>query len=91
MRDEEKAKEITGKACRDLEKSSKGEFKLGLTAIAFIAATMEMAKFKNEKLDKLKRLADEMYFRMQTLSTDIRPLRKAMEDYHNFIIHEYDE
>ena len=65
MKDEEKAKEITGKACRDLEKSSKGEFKLGLTALAFIAATMEMAKFKNEKLDKMRRLADEMYFRMQ--------------------------
>lgn len=91
MKDEEKAKEITGKACRDLEKSSKGEFKLGLTAIAFIAATMEMAKFKNEKLEKLKRLADEMYFRVQTLSTDPRPLRKAMEDYHNFIINEYNE
>ena len=91
MKDEEKAKEITGKACRDLEKSSKGEFKLGLTAIAFIAATMEMAKFKNEKLDKMRRLADEMYFRVQTLSTDPRPLRKAMEDYHNFIINEYNE
>ena len=54
-------------------------------------AAMAMARWKNEKLDKLKNLADEMYFRMQTLSTDLRPLRKAMEDYHNFIIHEYDE
>lgn len=91
MKDEDKAKEIAGKACRDLEKSSKGEFKTGLTAIAFVSATMEMAKFKNEKLEKMKRLADEMYFRMQTLSTDLCPLRKAMEDYHNFIINEYNE
>lgn len=54
-------------------------------------AAMAMARWKNEKLDKMRRLADEMYFRMKTLSTDLRPLRKAMEDYHNFIIHEYDE
>lgn len=50
-----------------------------------------MAKFKNEKIDKIKRLADEMYFRVQTLATDPRPLRKAMEDYQNFRINEYNE
>lgn len=54
-------------------------------------AAMAMAQWKNEKLEKMKRLADEMYFRIQTLATDPRPLRKAMEDYHNFIINEYNE
>ena len=78
MKDEEKAKEIA----RGYGKE---------TAIFAFSAAMSMATWKNEKLDKMRRLADEMYFRMQTLSTDLRPLRKAMDDYHNFIIHEYDE
>jgi hypothetical protein len=77
-KDEEKAKEIA----RGFGKE---------TAIFAFSAAISMAQWKNEKIEKLKSLADEMYFRMQTLSTDLRPLRKAMEDYHNFIIHEYDE
>ena len=78
MKDEEKAKEIA----RGYGKE---------TAIFAFSAAISMAQWKNEKLDKLKRLADEMYFRMQTLSTDLRPLRKAMKDYQNFIINEYYE
>lgn len=78
MKDEERAKEIA----RGYGKE---------TAIFAFSAAMSMANWKNEKLEKMKRLADEMYFRMQTLSTDLRPLRKAMEDYHNFIINEYNE
>lgn len=78
MRDEEKAKKI-----------AKGYGKE--TAIFAFSAAISMAQWKNKKLDKMRRLADEMYFRMQTLSTDLRPLRKAMEDYHNFIINEYYE
>ena len=78
MKDEEKAKEIA----RGYGKEA---------AIFAFSAAISMAQWKNMKLDKMRRLADEMYFRMQTLSTDLRPLRKAMEDYHDFIIHEYDE
>lgn len=78
MKDEEKAKEIASGYGKE-------------TAIFAFSAAISMARWKNEKLDKLKRLSDEMYFRMQTLSTDLRLLRKAMEDYHNFIINEYGE
>ena len=78
MKDEEKAKVIA----RGFSKE---------TAIFAFSAAMSMAQWKNEKMEKMRRLADEMYFRMQTLSTDLRPLRKAMEDYHNFIINEYNE
>jgi hypothetical protein len=89
MKDEEKAKEIL--ECEKCAFRNRKDTDLGCHTCFDKKAVMEMAKFKNEKLDKMRRLADEMYFRMQTLSTDLRPLRKAMEDYHNFIIHEYDE
>ena len=42
-----------------------------------------------EKLLKLKKLADAMYYAAQHLTTDASRLRKAMEDYHQFIINEY--
>ena len=42
-----------------------------------------------EKLEKIKRLADDMYYKMAHLTSDTRPIRKAMEDYHSFIVHEY--
>lgn len=44
-----------------------------------------------EKLEKIKRLADDMYYKMAYLTSDTRPIRKAMEDYHSFIIHEYNK
>ena len=83
MKDKEKIREyartLYPDASRDVVESCKFH--------AFVLG----ANWANEKIDKLKRLADEMYFRVQTLSTDPRPLRKAMEDYHNFIINEYNE
>ena len=42
-----------------------------------------------EKLEKLKELADAMYYAAQYLTTDASRLHKAMEEYHQFIIHEY--
>lgn len=40
------------------------------------------------KLSKLKKLADAMYYAAQNLTTDTSHLRKAMEEYHQFIINE---
>jgi hypothetical protein len=42
-----------------------------------------------EKLKKLKKLADAMYYAAQYLTTDASRLHKAMEEYHQFIIKEY--
>ena len=43
----------------------------------------------NPKIEKLKKLADAMYYAAQQMSTDASRLRKAMEEYHQFIINEY--
>lgn len=40
------------------------------------------------KLQKLKKLADAMYTAAQYLTTDASHLRKAMEEYHQFVINE---
>ena len=42
-----------------------------------------------EKLIKIKELADAMYTKMQNLTTDTSGIRKAMEEYHQFVIQEY--
>lgn len=42
-----------------------------------------------EKLERIKSLADDMYNKMAYLTSDTRPIRKAMENYKHFIIHEY--
>lgn len=42
-----------------------------------------------EKLDRMKKLADAMYTTAQYLTTDASGLRKAMDEYHRFIITEY--
>ena len=42
-----------------------------------------------EKLEKLKKLADTMYYAAQYLTTDASRLHKAMEDYHRFVTNEY--
>jgi hypothetical protein len=42
-----------------------------------------------EKLTKAVKLADAMYYAAQYLTTDASRLHKAMEEYHQFIIHEY--
>lgn len=100
MRDEDKAKEIlekvsfnkyVGDSYLPADDSARCEFTCGFVRRLVLASANEMAEYKNAKMEKIKRLADEMYFRVQTLSTDPRPLRKAMEDYHNFIINEYNE
>lgn len=43
------------------------------------------------KLDKMKKLADAMYYAAQSLTTDASKLLKAMEEYHKFIIYEYNK
>ena len=40
------------------------------------------------KQQKLKKLADAMYHAAQYLTTDASHLRKAMDEYHQFIINE---
>ena len=42
-----------------------------------------------EKLEKIKMLADKMYSHMMYLTSDTRPIRQAMDEYHQFIINEY--
>ena len=42
-----------------------------------------------DKLLKLRKLADVMYYAAQYLTTDASKLHKAMDEYHQFIIHEY--
>lgn len=44
------------------------------------------AKEIEPKLQKLKKLADAMYHAAQYLTTDASHLRKAMDEYHQFII-----
>lgn len=44
-----------------------------------------------EKLKKAVELADAMYDAAFNLTTDASQLHKAMDDYHQFIIHEYYE
>ena len=44
-----------------------------------------------EKIEKLKKLADAMYYAAQYLTTDASRLHKAMDEYHKFIIREYKE
>lgn len=41
-----------------------------------------------EKLEKIKKLADAMYFAAQTLTVDASRMRKPVEDYHQFVTHE---
>jgi hypothetical protein len=42
-----------------------------------------------EKLLRIKKLADEMYRAAQYLTTDASHLHKAMDEYHQFIVHDY--
>lgn len=42
-----------------------------------------------EKLEKIKALADKMYSHIAYLTSDTRPIRQAMDEYHQFIINEY--
>ncbi len=42
-----------------------------------------------EKLIKIKKLADAMYYGAFNMTTDASLLKKAMKEYRQFIIHEY--
>lgn len=42
----------------------------------------------NPEIEKLKKLADAMHTAAETLTTDASHLRKAMEEYHQFVINE---
>lgn len=44
-----------------------------------------------EKLDKIRHLADAMYEAAQMMSTDASRLHKAMQDYRHFVIYELKE
>lgn len=44
-----------------------------------------------EKLNKLRQLADAMYEAAQNMSTDASRLHKAMQDYRQFVICELKE
>ena len=41
------------------------------------------------KLEKIKKLADAMYYAAFNITTDASLLKKAMDEYHQFIINEY--
>lgn len=46
---------------------------------------------EKDKFEKLKKLADAMYYAAQQLTTDASRLHKARDEYHQFIIHECKE
>lgn len=50
-----------------------------------------METVSKAKYNKLRSLAWNMYTKMQNLSSDLRPLRKSMEEFHHFIIYEEKE
>lgn len=65
----------------------------GMKDSPFVAMCLQSFRHGIEKLEpkqkKLVKLADAMYYAAQQMSTDASRLRKAMEEYHQFIIHEY--
>jgi hypothetical protein len=48
-----------------------------------------MANWKDALIEEFKHHADNMYTEMMNLSTDASRIRKAMEDYKNFLFTEY--
>ena len=46
---------------------------------------------QEEKLIKLRQLADAMYYSMQNLTTDTTKIREAMNNYRQFVINELKE
>jgi hypothetical protein len=52
-------------------------------------ACIEMANWKDALIEEFKHHADNMYTEMMNLSTDASGIRKAMEDYKNFLFTEY--
>ena len=81
MTNEEKAQEIASKYERwnNEDDESAGAYK----------GALDMAQWKDELIQKFKHHTDNLYSTAQNLSTDASHLRKAMEDYHNFLFNEY--
>lgn len=52
-------------------------------------AAMLMAEWKDALIEEFKHHADNMYTEMKNLSTDASRIRKAMEDYKNFLFTKY--
>lgn len=55
---------------------------------AFMAGATEQKAIDDAKYGKLRELAYAMYTKAQYLSTDASGLRKAMEDFYNYINYE---
>ena len=94
--DADKIKAEIDKITESLTKSCNPD-PLGTTEECMAAAEIEalglvksiidgMQQETESKLQKLKKLADAMYHAAQYLTTDASHLRKAMDEYHQFII-----
>ena len=59
----------------------------GTIEVISSADALEAVKMVRRDMNHLKRLADAMYWAAQYLTTDASRLQKAMEEYHQFIIH----
>ena len=57
-----------------------------IEALGLVKSVIDKMKKTEPKLQKLKKLADGMYRAAQHLTTDASHLRKAMDEYHQFII-----
>lgn len=58
-----------------------------IEALGLVKSAIDQMQQETEpKLKKLKKLADGMYRAAQYLTTDASHLRKAMDEYHQFII-----
>ena len=86
MTNEKKALEIA-ESC--ISKRTRNHPANQLEMIIIRDACLQMAQWKDELINKFKHHADEMYYAVKNLSTDSSQVRKAMEDYHNFLFKEY--
>ena len=79
-----------GSVPKGLESHTKERKVIRITDIARKKNSMT----NNEKLEKIKKLADDMYYAAANLGPNVgsgERLRKTMEEYHKFIIHEYNK
>ena len=74
-----------GSVPKGLESHTKERKVIKITDIA----RKENSMTDKEKLEKIKKLADAMYYAAFNLTTDASLLRKAMDEYHQFIIYKY--
>ena len=78
---------ITDELPQGIALTSNGEFDIASVRKLIIDACKHGAQWNEGKLDKVIKLADAMYYAAFNMTTDASRLRKAMNDYHNFIIH----